>query len=314
MKIIVTGGAGFIGSNLVKKLAEDKNNKILIIDNLSSGKKEYIKEELKLPNVSFKKIDILKDKLDDFFYNAEQIWHLAANSDVKSSTTKIDTVFEQNVTATNNILKQAKKHRIKEFIFSSSSTVYGLAEQIPTKEDYGPLVPISIYGATKLACEGMICAYASLFSFKTYIFRFANIVGLNSTHGVIYDFIKKLKKNSEEMEILGNGKQKKSYVHVSDCIEAMLLARKKSKENVNIYNIGTNEQTTTKKIADITVGIMSLSPKYIYSDGFGGWNGDVPKMMLDIRKIQKIGWNPKYNSNDAVRHAVMNTLYQSRIF
>ncbi|RLG15147.1 MAG: UDP-glucose 4-epimerase [Candidatus Nanohalarchaeota archaeon] len=301
MKIIITGGAGFIGSNLVKKLSKSKSNEIVVIDNLSSGKKEFIMEELKLPNVSFKKIDLVKDNLDKAFSGAEQIWHLAANPDVKSSTENIDNVFEQNAIATNNVLNQAKKCRIKDFIFSSTSTVYGIAEQIPTKEDYGPLVPISIYGATKLACEGMICAYASLFSFRSHIFRFANVVGMNSTHGVIYDFVNKLKKNPKQMEILGDGKQAKSYVHVSDCIEAMIFAVKKSKKDVTIFNIGTNEWTTTKKIADITAGVMSLSPEYTYTGGAGGWKGDVPKMVLDIKKIEKIGWCPKYSSDEAVR-------------
>ena len=239
MKIIVTGGAGFIGSNLVKKLAQNKDNEILVIDNLSSGKLEFIEEELKQPNVDFKKIDLLKDNLDDYFSGTEQVWHLSADPNVRTSATNINNVFAQNTTATNNVLNQVKKHKIKEFIFSSTSTIYGIAKTIPTKEDYGPLKPISIYGATKLSSEAMICAYASMFSFKTYIFRFANVVGPNSTHGVIYDFVNKLKKNPNQMEILGDGKQAKSYIHVSDCIEAMIHVVLNSKEKAQSVNYCT---------------------------------------------------------------------------
>ncbi|MCK5039872.1 MAG: NAD-dependent epimerase/dehydratase family protein [Candidatus Aenigmarchaeota archaeon] len=301
MKIIITGGAGFIGSNLVKKLAQNKDNEILVIDNLSSGKLEFIEEELKQPNVDFKKIDLLKDNLDDYFSGTEQVWHLSADPNVRTSATNINNVFAQNTTATNNVLNQVKKHKIKEFIFSSTSTIYGIAKTIPTKEDYGPLKPISIYGATKLSSEAMICAYASMFSFKTYIFRFANVVGPNSTHGVIYDFVNKLKKNPNQMEILGDGKQAKSYIHVSDCIEAMIHVVQNSKEKVNIFNVGTKEWTTTTKIADIVSGVMSLSPKYTYTGGSGGWKGDVPKMILDISALKKYGWRPKYSSNEAVK-------------
>ncbi|OYT33996.1 MAG: UDP-glucose 4-epimerase [Candidatus Aenigmarchaeota archaeon ex4484_52] len=303
MNIIITGGCGFIGSNLVRKLSKNKTNNIVVIDNLSSGKLDFIKEELKLPNVNFIKKDLLKDDLDECFCKAKQIWHLAANPDVKSSTIKRKDVFEQNVIVTNNVLEQAKKQKIEKFIFASTSTIYGIAKQMPTKEDYGPLKPISIYGATKLCSEAMICAYSSLYSFRSFIFRFANVVGLNSTHGVIYDFVTKLKKNPKELEILGDGNQIKSYIYCDDCIDAMILGVKKANNNVNIFNIGTENWTQTRKIADIISSLMNLKPKYIYAGGKQGWAGDVPKMMLDISKLKKLRWIPKYSSDDAVKIA-----------
>ncbi|MCK5177408.1 MAG: NAD-dependent epimerase/dehydratase family protein [Candidatus Aenigmarchaeota archaeon] len=301
MKIVITGGAGFIGSNLVKQLAKNKKNTIVIIDNLSSGKKEFIKNELKQSNVFFEKKDLLKDDLNSIFKGAQQIWHLAANPDVKSSTTDIDNVFAQNVNATKMVLEQAKKHKIKDFIFSSTSTIYGSAKIIPTKEDYGPLVPVSIYGATKLSSEALICAYASLFSFRAYIFRFANVIGKNSTHGVIFDFVNKLKKNPKTLQILGNGKQTKSYICVSDCIDGMLFAMKKSKENVNTFNIGTKEATSTLDIADIVAKVMSVSPEYKCEKCRRGWAGDVTKMILDVSKLEKLGWSARYSSAEAIK-------------
>ena len=301
MKIVITGGAGFIGSNIVKQLSKKKTDDIVIIDNLSSGKKEFIENELKQSNVFFEKKDLLKDDLNSIFKGAQQIWHLAANPDVKSSTTNIDNVFSQNVTATKIVLEQAKKHKIKDFIFSSTSTIYGNAQIIPTKEDYGPLVPVSIYGATKLSSEALICAYASLFSFRAYIFRFANVIGKNSTHGVIFDFVNKLKKNPKTLQILGNGKQTKSYICVSDCINGMLFALKKSKENANIYNIGTKESTSTLDIAHIVAEVMSVSPEYKCDKCSGGWAGDVTKMSLDVSKLEKLGWSAKYSSAEAIK-------------
>src|SRR4030067_2169815 len=226
-KIIVTGGAGFIGSNLVDRLLL-RGNEVIVIDNLSSGKMEFLKEHIENPDFKFIRLDLLKlDDLKKTVKDADAVFHLAANPDVRLGASDTKVHLEQNIIVTYNLLEAMRVNKIKNILFTSTSTIYGEATIIPTPENYGPLVPISLYGASKLACEALITSYCSTFDMRSWIFRFANIVGERGTHGIIIDFINKLRKNPEILEILGDGKQNKSYIHVYDCVEAILFAMEK---------------------------------------------------------------------------------------
>jgi len=301
MRVLVTGGAGFIGSHLVDKLVE--NNNVIVIDNLSSGKEEFVNEKAVLI-----KEDLLdSDKICKHFKNIDIVYHLAANPDVRVGAENTRIHLEQNIIVTYNVLEAMRKNNIKKIVFTSSSTVYGYAS-MPTPEDYEPLKPESLYGASKLACEALISSYCYTFDMQSWIFRFANIIEERSTHGVIYDFINKLKKNPRELEILGNGKQEKSYLHVKECINAMVFGVKHSDEKVNIFNIGSEDTISVTEIARIVSEKMKLNPEFKFTEGERGWKGDVPKMQLSIKKLKALGWRPRYNSEIAIRKTVEELL------
>lgn len=308
-KIIVTGGAGFIGSHIVDKLLS-KNYKVTVVDNLSSGNMEFLEKHSDNPDFEFKNVDLLEpEKLESAIKGAETIFHLAANPDVRLGPDNTKIALEQNTFATYNLLEAMRKTNVKNIIFTSTSTVYGEATVIPTPENYGPLIPISLYGASKLACEALITSYCHTFNMNSWIFRFANIVGTRGTHGIIVDFIEKLRKTPESLEILGDGKQNKSYIHVSECVDAIMYVWNHSSEMVNIYNIGSNDTITATGIGEIIVQEMGLEDvEFMYTGGSRGWVGDVPKMMLSIEKLKSIGWEPTYNSEKSIRDAVKSTL------
>ena len=299
MKALVTGGAGFIGSHLIDALLK-KNYDVVCLDNFSTGKKEFIEgKEIELVEGNLlKKRDIRKALKD-----CDIVFHLAANPDVRIGAINTKTHFDNNILATYNLLEEMRKEGVEKIVFTSSSTVYGEAKVIPTPEDYAPLIPISLYGASKLAAEALICSFCYTFDMEGIIYRFANVVGPRATHGVIYDFINKLKKNPKELEILGDGKQRKSYLYIDDCISAMLFGIGKAKERVEIFNIGSEDWIEVKRIADIVSQEMGLNPKYKFTGGIDGrgWKGDVKFMRLDIKKLKSIGWSPKYDSKEAVR-------------
>lgn len=251
MHALVIGGAGFVGSHLVDALLTNGIN-VSVFDNLSSGTLQNIKQWLNNPNFTFIKGDLLNpsdiQKLKQEHYDL--VFHLTANPEVRIGLTNPDIHFQQNIVATHKLLESLRKTKNNPtLIFTSTSTVYGEPTKMPTPEDYAPLKPISTYGASKLACEALISAYAYTYGFKAIIIRLANIVGPRSQHGVVHDFIQKLKKNPEELEILGDGTQTKSYLYISDCINAILLTLQKSKEQVEIYNAGSEDQIPVTKIA-----------------------------------------------------------------
>ena len=303
MKTLVTGGAGFIGSHLVDRLVE--KNKVTVVDNLSSGRKDFLN-----PKVEFIQADLLTDEINKFFRGKDIVFHLAANPDVKIGAEDTKIHLEQNVIVTYRVLEAMRVTGVKKIVFTSSSTVYGEA-LTPTPEDYGPLVPVSLYGASKLACEALISSYCFTFDFKAYIYRFANVIGERSTHGVIYDFINKLKANPEELKILGDGNQTKSYIYIGDCIEAMFCGLQAS-ERVNIFNIGSADQIMTRRIAGIICKEMGLNSRFKFTGGKGGWKGDVPLMLLAINKLRDLGWNPQYNSEEAVKETAKEILKEIR--
>jgi len=308
-KILVTGGAGFIGSHLVDRLLE-KGNRVTVFDNLSSGKLEFIKHHFENPDFTLIKADLLdQDAIERACKDINSVYHVAANPDVRLGTSDTRVHFDQNILATYNLLEAIRKNNVKEIIFTSTSTIYGEASIIPTAEDYGPLIPISLYGASKLACEALITSYSHTFDINAWIFRFANIVGPRSTHGITVDFINKLKDNSTRLEILGDGKQEKSYLHVSECVDAILFTVGNSKEEVNIFNIGSEDTISATGIGKAVVEEMQLSNvRFVYTGGSRGWKGDVPKMRLDIEKLKKLGWRPAYTSERSVRETARSLL------
>ena len=311
--ILVTGGAGFIGSHIVDTLMK-KGETVTILDNLSTGLRDNIDHWIGHPNFTFIKGDCLnRQDIRRAMKNCELAFHLAANPEVRvgAINTKID--FEQNIVATYNILEEMRESKTaKTILFTSTSTVYGDAKILPTPEDYGPLTPISLYGASKLACEALISAYCHTFDIRGVIYRLANIIGSRCRQGVIWDFIHKLKKNPTQLEILGNGTQIKSFLMVDECISAMLFGLDHASERVQIYNIGSEDQINVTQIAKIVVEIMGLkNVKFHYTGGVKGgrgWIGDVKAMLLDISKLKKLGWKPKYNSVKSVRMATNQIL------
>jgi len=308
-KIIVTGGAGFIGSHLVDKLLEG-GNEVTVIDNLSSGKIEFIKHHDQDPNFKLVKLDMLElEKLKHAIKGADMVYHLAANPDVRLGAENTRVHLEQNIIVTYNLLEAMRMNKQQNIVFTSTSTVYGEASIIPTPENYGPLIPISLYGASKLACEALITSYCHTFEMSSWIFRFANIVGERGTHGIIIDFINKLKANPKALEILGDGQQRKSYIHVSDCIDGILFAVNNSNEMANIFNIGSIDTINSTEIGELIVKEMGLhNVKFTYTGGTRGWKGDVPKMLLSIDKLHKLGWTPSNNSKSSVIAATRSTL------
>lgn len=300
--ILVTGGAGFIGSYLVDCLMKTGNN-ITVFDNLSSGKIEFIKKHLGNPDFKLIKGDLLDIKeIETACGDIDFVFHVAANPDVKLGASDTKVHFDQNILATYNLLEAMRKNKVKKIAFTSTSTIYGEAQIMPTPENYGPLIPISLYGASKLACEALITSYSHTFEIQCWIFRFANIVGPRSTHGIIVDFINKLRENSTQLEILGDGKQEKSYLHIAECVDAILFAIEKSQDNVNIFNIGSEDTISATRIGEKIVEEMGLSGvKFIYTGGNRGWKGDVPKMRLGIEKLKSFGWNPVYTSERSVK-------------
>lgn len=308
-KILVTGGTGFIGSHLVDCLMK-KGNRVLVFDNLSSGRMEFIEHHLENPDFSFVKGDLLNaEAIETACKDVDMVYHVAANPDVKLGASDTKVHLDQNILATYNLLEAMRKSNAKKIAFTSTSTVYGEASIMPTPEDYGPLIPISLYGASKLACEALITSYSHTFDMQAWIFRFANIVGPRSTHGITVDFIKKLKENSHRLEILGDGKQEKSYLHVSECVNSILFAIEKSKEEVNIFNIGSEDTISATEIGKIVVEEMGLSGvEFTYTGGSRGWKGDVPRMRLGIEKLKTIGWKPEYTSERSVRETARAVL------
>jgi UDP-glucose 4-epimerase len=301
---VVTGGAGFIGSHLVDTLV-GQGNEVLVIDSLSAGRRETITQHIDSCKVRFVKKDLLGDGWQDTIRGADRLFHLAADPDVRQSAVNPDPTVQNNIMATYRVLEAMRRHKVPELVFTSTSTVYGDAAVIPTPESYTPLEPISVYGASKLACEALISAYCHSFGMKSWIFRFANIIGPRSGHGVISDFIQKLEKNPVELEILGNGKQTKSYLEVHECIAAMLFAVGHAGGTINTFNIGSEDWIDVKSIAEIVTEEMHLpQAKFTFTGGERGWVGDVPKMQLSVDRIKSLRWKPQLGSRESIRIAI----------
>lgn len=308
-RCFLTGGAGFIGSHLVDRLlAEGKA--VTVYDNLSSGRREWIEHNMGQPGFTFIQADLLDaPRLREGMAGHDLVIHLGANTDIPGGNQNVRLDLENCTIATHNVLEAMRATDIRRLLFASTSAVYGEAPVIPTPEHVGPLLPISLYGAAKLACETLISAYCHIFNMQAWMFRFANVVGGRMGHGVIYDFIQKLKRNSEELEILGDGWQEKPFFPVEDCIDGMFCAFYNSEAWCDVFNLGCSSSTKISRVAEIVVEEMGLSGvRFRYTGGRRGWVGDVPQVGLDVSKMKKLGWEAKHTSDEAVRIAARRLL------
>lgn len=302
MKVLVTGGAGFIGSHLVDRLISEGHD-VLVFDNLSVGKLDLLKQHQKNPHFQFFNLDLLDQEslAKELPSDIELVYHLVANSDISKGIQNPGIDFDNTIKATYHLLNAMKEKGIKKIFFLSGSGVYGDRGDQVLAENFGPLMPNSMYGASKLSAEALIYAFAHFYDWQVWILRPANIIGPRATHGVIFDFIKKLKKNPQELEILGDGQQSKSYLYISDVIEAIMEVFQKSPEKINLFNLASEDSITVNEIAKIVVEEMGLSNvKFKYTGGKVGWKGDVPIVRLDNAAIYQLGWRPQYTSKDAV--------------
>ena len=303
MRALVTGGAGFIGSHLVDELV-DAGYSVKIIDNLSSGNLALVNHQIAAGNAEFIEGDITS--IDDVLQATKEVdvvFHMAANPDIRLGTQVTDTDLKQGTIATYNILEAMRINNVNKIVFASSSVVYGEDAPMPTPESFGPCLPISLYGASKVGSEGLITRWVGTFDFQAWIFRFANIIGNRGTHGVIFDFIHKLKRDNSRLEVLGNGLQEKSYMEVKDCVRGMMNIFNTSTSPINLYNLGSHDTCSVRRIAEIVVEETGCRDATIeYTGGDRGWAGDIPRAMLSIEKMLSTGYDVKYNSEAAVRH------------
>jgi UDP-glucose 4-epimerase len=305
MKVLVTGGAGFIGSHLVDRLMET-GNQVRVIDNLASGQLSNLDRWMGHQGFEFIEGDLLeRDVSLEAVEECSQVFHLAANPEVQANKADPEEHFRQNIEATYSLLEAiAERGGVELLVFASTSTVYGEATVLPTPEGYGPTKPISMYGASKLACEALISAYASMHGFKAVIYRLANVVGPRSNHGVIWDFVGKLRGTPWELEVLGDGTQSKSYLYIDDCVDGFLKGAE-SAEQVAVFNIGSMDRTSVLRIAEIVKEEAGQPEAMIRLtggvDGGRGWKGDVKLMHLDTASLRRLGWAPRYSSEEAIR-------------
>ena len=307
--IVITGGAGFIGSHLCDVLIADGHN-VTVVDNLVLGKVENIEHLINNPNFRFLREDLNNGHaMNMIFMDGEfdMVYHLAANSDIQKGGKDPMVDYQLTFNTTFNVLQMMKKYEVKKFFFASTSAIYGETYDV-LNEDYGPLKPVSNYGAGKLASEAFISAFASTYHIQTWITRFPNVVGERFTHGVIYDFIHKLQKNPNELEVLGNGEQCKPYVYVKDLVAGIQFVINNSNEPYNVYMLGSDTRTKVKEIAAMVIEEMGLNASIRYTGGDRGWVGDVPEFRYDLTKVNNLGWKASYDSNGAVRKAIQMAL------
>ncbi|MBS0350775.1 MAG: SDR family NAD(P)-dependent oxidoreductase [Proteobacteria bacterium] len=304
MRIFVTGCAGFIGSQMVDRLLS-AGHKVVGYDNLSTGMVQFLQSAQRSENFTFITGDLLDlTKLTSAMQSCTMVMHFAANADVRFGINHPNKDLEQNTIATFHVLEAMRTNGIKQLVFASTGSIYGEAAIIPTPENAPFPIQTSLYGASKLAAEGMIQAYCEGFGYQAYIFRFVSILGERYTHGHVFDFYEKLLKNPNQLEVLGNGQQKKSYLYVHDCIDAIFIALEKAKEPVNIFNLGTDQYCQVNDSIGWICDHLKIDPKRIYSGGERGWIGDNPFIYLDCSRIRKLGWQPKYS----IRQAIIATL------
>lgn len=309
MNVLITGGAGFIGSHLCDSLLE-RGDKVTVVDNLILGRIENIQHIIQRNDFKFIQEDLLNtDKLKKIFVQGEfdMVFHLAANSDIQKGGSNPEVDYNLTFNTTFNVLQCVKEFGIKKLFFASTSAIYGDTSENLT-ENFGPLLPVSNYGAAKLASEAFISAFSASYGIQTWITRFPNVVGERFTHGVIFDFIGRLNQNPTVLTVLGNGEQYKPYMYVKDLVEGILFVCEKAKEQYNVYNLGSETRTRVRDIARIVIEEMGLNSKIEYTGGDRGWVGDVPEFKYDLSKIHQLGWKANYNSDDSVRLAIQKAL------
>jgi UDP-glucose 4-epimerase len=304
MICFVTGGAGFIGSNLVDRLLVDGHS-VIAFDNFSTGQERFLDQARQKPKFHLISGDVLDlPALTTAMRGSEFVFHLAANADVRFGTEHPRKDLEQNIIATFNVLEAMRANSVRRIAFSSTGSIYGEGLIFPTPEDAPFPIQTSLYGASKLAGEGLIEAYAEGFGFEVYIFRFVSILGERYSHGHIFDFYKSLLQNHGELRVLGNGHQRKSYLYIQDCLDAILLTIQVSHNKINIYNLGVDEYCEVNDSIGWIIQDLGLKPRLIYTGGERGWVGDNPFIFLDTQKIRALGWKSKYS----IRQGVIRTL------
>ncbi len=294
-RLVVTGGAGFVGSHLADRLTAD--NDVLVVDDCSNGHQEFVPEK-----AAFREGDLTDPAVvaDAITPDTDAVFHFAAAKAVNTDHPRRQ--FEDNTAMTYNVLERMDETDVGRLVYTSSSTVYGEAPR-PTPEDFAPLEPISPYGASKLAEEGLVSTYAHSHGIQAWVFRFANVVGPRLRGAVIPDFIDKLRENPDRLGILGDGRQEKSYMHVTECLDAMCFVVREADDDLNVFNLGTRTTTSVDRIAAIVSEELGLEPTYEHTGGERGWTGDVPRMRLSVEKLAGLGWEPSQSSDDAVRQA-----------
>ena len=304
MRYFITGAAGFIGSNLVDRVLRD-GHEVVGYDDFSTGQPEFLAEAQQSSRFSLVQGDTLDlDGLTHAMRDADFVFHLAANADVRLGTRHPRKDLEQNTLATFNVLEAMRANRIQRIAFASTASIYGEPDIFPTAEDVPFPIQTSLYGASKLAAEGLIEAYCEGFGFHGYIFRFVSILGERYTHGHVFDFCKQLRNHPDRLYVLGNGKQRKSYLYVHDCIDAMLLAIEKAQGKVSIFNLGTDEYCLVDDSIAWICEHLGVFPQRMYSGGDRGWVGDSPFIFLDCSRIRALGWRP----TSSIKEGVIRTL------
>jgi UDP-glucose 4-epimerase len=304
MRAFVTGGAGFIGSNLVDHLLADGHT-VVAYDNFSTGQERFLAAAQAQDGFTLVRGDILDlSTMTEAMSGCDTVFHLSANADVRFGTHHPERDLHQNTVGTFNVLEAMRANSVKRIAFSSTGSIYGEPQVHPTPEDAPFPVQTSLYGASKLAGEGMISAYAEGFGYEAYIFRFVSILGERYTHGHVFDFYRKLKDDPTTLHMLGDGKQRKSYLYIQDCIDAILTVMDRAQDKVNIYNLGTNEYVEVVQSAGYICEALNVSPTFTFEGGERGWIGDSPFIFLDTAKVRALGWEPKLTIEQAVKATV----------
>jgi UDP-glucose 4-epimerase len=310
MKYFVTGGAGFIGSNMVDALLGDAGNAVTVYDNFVSGKMSYVEHHAADKRFKLIEGDLLDlPKLKKAIAGSDFVMHFAANPDIAKAMVETDLDLRLGVIATYNVMEAMRVNGVRQIAYSSGSGIYGDVGLTPTAEGFGPLLPASMYGASKLGAEGLISAFCHMFDMQAWIFRFANVVGMRQTHGVGFDFVRRLKEDPTQLRVLGDGNQSKAYIHISDVLAAMLFVIQNSRETVNVFNAATDDYITVNEIAEVATDVMGLTGvRLVHTGGKRGWKGDVPVVRFDLTKIHALGWKARHTSREAIRRSIEELL------
>jgi UDP-glucose 4-epimerase len=316
-RYFIVGGAGFIGSHFTDRLLADSAvRRVTLFDNFSSGREWHYAHHqddsrLAVRRGDVKDLAVLRDAMDGH----DVVIHLASNPDIARAATEPDIDFREGTFLTQNVVEAMRITSAKRILYASGSGVYGDLGELEAKEDHGPLLPISTYGASKLAGEALIASYCHMFGLSGCVFRFGNVVGPRQTHGVGFDFVRRLLKDASRLEILGDGTQSKSYIHVSDVVDAVLLAHEKCPTNFGTYNVATGDYITVREIADLATEVVDLprgKTKFVFSGGNRGWKGDVPVVRLDTGRIKGLGWRCRRQTREALRASMVEMLDDAR--
>ena len=314
-RIFITGGAGFIGSHLVDRSISTSTAIMTVYDNFSSGRMWHLEPHLKSSRVQIVRGDIKDLKtLTGAMRGHDVVYHLASNPDIAKAGEQPDIDFWEGTYLSQNILEAMRVNGAKKIIYASGSGVYGDTGETPVAEDRAPMLPISTYGASKLAGEALICAYSHMFDVVGRVYRFANVVGPRQTHGVAFDFVRRLKEDPTRLRILGDGKQSKSYIHVDDVLDAITWADERSPERFDVFNVATDDYVTVTEIANMAIEMLGLSAESVelsYTGGHRGWKGDVPVVRFDLTKIHSMGWRAKRTSREALWDAMQAILLET---